>query len=141
MQRPWGDHANCGGVIAEGLLVVWARVGESEPRPVIREKTRVGWANTELREPGAPVAPAQGGVVSQPAEAGGDIGILYTVVPTRKDKAVACRVGDITDITQALGGQVAPQVRELGNEVDLRAARRTRQRRQDGGHGLQRQVM
>ena len=38
--------ANGGGVIAEDLLVVWARVGESEPRPVIREKVRVGWANT-----------------------------------------------------------------------------------------------
>ena len=81
-------------------------------------------------------------MIPQPTEAGGDVGIRHTLVFARKNKAVARPVRDVADVAQALGGLLATQVGELGDKVrvDLRAPRRLRQRRQDGGHDLQRQV-
>ena len=58
MQGPRGGHADGGGVVVDDLLVVGARTGEGEPRPVVREEVRVGWTYTELRKPGAPISPS-----------------------------------------------------------------------------------
>jgi len=45
------------------------------------------------------------------------------LVLARKDEAVARLVGDIADVAQALGGQLATQVGKLSDKVDLRTLR------------------
>ena len=104
VEGPWGCHAESGGVVSEGRVVVGARRGEGEPRPVVQQERWVRRAHPQLWPPGAAVALAHGAVISEPAQAGWYLAVRYTGVGPWEDEAVAVLVGDVSQVVEAPGG-------------------------------------